>query len=80
MSNINLVFTYKGNNISMQCQPYEKLSDVYRRFSTKIQRNVGDFNFFLNAREVPPCDKTLEQLQVSNFCKFDAVGKDVIGA
>ena len=46
MSNINLVFTYKGNNISMQCQPDEKLSDVYRRFSTKIQRNVGDFNFF----------------------------------
>jgi hypothetical protein len=34
----------------------------------------------LNAREVPPCDKTLEQLQVSNFCKFDAVEKNVIGA
>ena len=80
MSNINLVFTYQGNNITMQCQPYEKLSDVYGRFSTKIQRNVGDFNFFLNAREVPPCDKTLEQLQVSNFCKFDAVEKNVIGA
>lgn len=80
MSNINLIFIYKGNNLSMQCMSTDKLRDVYTRFATKMQKNIDDFSYFSNAKEVPPCDKTLEQLQLRNYFTFNVVQKDVFGA
>ncbi len=80
MSNINLIFNYQGNNIAMQCKSFEKMIDIFQRFATKVQRNPGDFNFYINAMEVPPCDKTLENLQIFNLRTIDVVEKTVYGA
>ena len=80
MSNINLIFNYQGNPISMQCKSFEKLRDIYQRFGTKVQRNPGDFNYYINTMEVPPCDKTLENLQVHNYHQINVVDKTIVGA
>ncbi len=79
-NNINLIFNYQGNQITMQCQSNEKIKDVFKRFGTKVQRNADDFAFYYHAMEVHPSDKTLYNLQVSNYNTFNVVEKTIIGA
>ncbi len=80
MSNITLIFSYAGNNLSLQCQSNETLEAVYRRFCTKVDRNIGDFKFYYNSMEVPPCNKTLSNLNLQNFNQFNVVENNVVGA
>ena len=80
MSNLNLVFNFQGNSITMQCNSSEKLIDVYTRLCSKIGKNLSDCSFYRNAKEVPPCNKTLENLQITNFNSFVVVLKNIIGA
>ena len=80
MSNINLIFNYQGNNLSMQCQDSEKLKDVFQRFASKVQKNVNDLDFYFNSIQLIPCDKTLFNLQLRTFSTITAVDKYVTGA
>ena len=80
MSNLNIVFMYKGNSISIQTVSSEILTNLYKRFASKVGKNVGDLQFYFNAFEVPPCNKTLENLNLQNFNTFNVVERDVIGA
>ena len=80
MSNLNIMFQYKGNSISIQCKSNEILSDVYKRFASKFGKNVNELTFYYNSMEVPPCNKTLEQLNIQNFYSFNVVEKGVTGA
>ena len=78
--NINLIFIFQGNSYSIQCQENDKLNAIFLRFATKAQRNADDFIFYYHAMEVHPSDKTLYNLQVSNYNTFNVVEKTIIGA
>ena len=80
MSDLNIIFNYRGNSVPVQCKSNDKLKDVYSKFCNKVQGTVGDFKFYLNSMEVPPCEKNLEQLKVGNYFQFNAVENNVIGA
>ena len=80
MSNINLIFIFKGNIIALQCQVTEKLKDVFQRFANKIEIDVIYLDFYFNSMRLVPCDKTLFNLQIKNFSQINAVPKDVFGA
>ena len=80
MSNLTLIFNYEGNKISMQCNSNEKLNDVYNRFCSKVGQNMSNCAFYFNAKIVPPCNKTLENLQIKNFNAFSVVSNTVTGA
>jgi len=80
MSNINLIFIFKGNKITLQCQVTEKLKDVFQRFASKIEKDVKDLEFYFNSMRLVPCDKTLFNLQIKSFSEINAVATDVTGA
>ena len=80
MSNINLIFNFEGNNLSMQCQESDKLKDVFQKFATKVQRDVNDLVFYFNSVQLVAYDKTLFNLQLKPFSTINAVDKHVLGA
>ncbi len=80
MSNLTIIFQYQGNNISVQCKSNEVLSDLYKRFGNKVGRNPNELKFYFNSVEVPPCNKTLENLNLQNFYTFNVVENNVTGA
>ena len=73
MSDLNIIFVYQGNSVPVQCKSSDKLKDIYIKFCNKVQKSPNDLKFYLNSREVPSCEKNLEQLGVRNYCQFDAV-------
>ena len=79
-SNLTLLFQYEGNPITMQCKNDEILSDVYRRFCSKVGKDPKICKFYFNSKEVPPCNKKLENLGLKNLFTFNVVLTDVIGA
>ena len=80
MSNLNLIFSFQGNNLTMQCKDSDKLKDVFEKFATKVERNVSDLDFYFNSIRLVPCDKTLFNLQIKPFSNINAVDKHVVGA
>ena len=75
MSNLNLIFNFKGNNLTMQCQDTDKLKDVLQKFANKVEKNVDDLDFYINSIRLVPCDKTLFNLQIKPFSNINAVDK-----
>ena len=75
MSNLNLIFNFKGNKLTMQCQDTDKLKDVLQKFANKVQRNVDDLDFYINTIRLVPCDKTLFNLQIKTFYTINVVDK-----
>ena len=45
MSEANVVFTFIGINTVIQCKKEEKLRDICRRYSSKIERNIKTLLF-----------------------------------
>ena len=75
MSNLNLIFNFKGNILAMQCQDTDKLKDVLQRFANKVEKNVHDLDFYINSIRLVPCDKTLFTLQIKTFYTINVVDK-----
>ena len=81
MSDLNIIFNFQGNSVPVQCKSSDKLKDIYIKFCNKVQKNPKDIKFYLNSREVPSCEKNLEQLGVGNYYQFNAVFEsNVLGA
>ena len=45
-------FNYKGIVTKMICNLYEKLEDICKRFSNKIDKNFKDLDFFMNEKQI----------------------------
>ena len=80
-SNLNIVFNFAGNSITLQCKGNEVVDDVFKRFCAKAGVNSNDVKFYYNSSEVKYSGKTLENLGVKNFFNFSVVSaKHVSGA
>ena len=73
MENINLIFDFAGNRLTMQVLKSDKIDDVIQRFCTKAQVNRGDVKFYFDSREFNVSGKTIEQLNLQNFVTFTVV-------
>ena len=45
MENIEVIFEYKGQKISIQCKRDEKMKDISERFANKIVENLNNLDF-----------------------------------
>ena len=60
MSTVN--FNYNGNNIIIQCNAYEKMKDIYSRFSTKDCISPQSLLFLYDGKNVTNIESTLGEL------------------
>ena len=80
-NNITLIFEFKGNKMTMQCQKDDKIDDVFQRFCTKAQVKLDEVQFYYNSTIWTYKGKTLEQLGLQSFFTFNVVSeKTVVGA
>ena len=58
-----VVFSYKGQEIHIQCDSNEKLKDIINRFATKIQIDISKIYFLYGGKNI---NKELEFNQITN--------------
>ena len=83
MSDLNLVFKYQGNSITMQCKETDIISDVFARYCFKAGLDINEVKFYANTVEVPSSNKTLFALGINNkmYHTFDVTrATGVVGA
>jgi len=58
---ITLIFNFFGKNITMQCSSSDKMSDIFKKFISKleIQTDISDFKYIYNQKELSD-ESTLE--------------------
>ena len=60
MATVN--FNFNGNNIIIQCNTYDKMKDIYSRFSTKACISSQSFIFLYNGKNVTNTESTFGEL------------------
>ena len=48
MSEANVVFTFMGNDIVIQCMKEQKIKDICKKYSSKIERHINTLVFIYN--------------------------------
>ena len=48
MSEANVIFIFMGNNMVIQCMKKEKMRDICKRYSSKIERHINTLLFLYN--------------------------------
>ena len=82
MSNLALVFSFSGNNWTLQCKSTDVIGDVFNKFCAKALLDPNEVKFYFNSFEIKKdCGKTVRALNLKTFTTFDVVrAKIVIGA
>ena len=65
MSEINLIFVFKGNKIKIQTNKKELFKDIFKKFRAKIQNNKNSIYFLYNGTTIEE-DLTLEKINKKN--------------
>ena len=52
MSQINVIFNYKGKTTQITCKNTEIMSDICDRFSSEIKESVNNINFKCNGNSI----------------------------
>ena len=48
MAEVKIIFTYNGNNETMECKRDEFMLDIYKRYVMKIQVDLKKLYFLFN--------------------------------
>ena len=74
MSNININFNFKGNNILVPATSDMLFAEVALIYSQKIGKNMKDLKFFYNSQELYPASgKTLSEYNLCNMSIINVV-------
>ena len=74
MSNININFNFKGNNILVPATSDMLFAEVELQCLQKIGKNSEDLKFFYNSQELNPVSgKTLSEYKLHNMSRIDVV-------
>ena len=74
MSNINIYFTFKGNNILVPATSDMLFAEVALKYLQKIGKSYEGLKFFYNSQELNPATgKTLSQYNLCNMSRIDVV-------
>ena len=52
MSENHLIFTYKNEDMIVQCSNEEKMKDIFQRFSKKINKDLNSLKFLLGGNQI----------------------------
>ena len=52
MSRANVIFTLDGVNLTIQCTTEDKMKDICKNYSTKINKNMNSLLFLYEENEV----------------------------
>ena len=55
-------FYYKGQNIKIQCNQYEKMNEIFKKFSSKAGTNKDSFVFIYNGNIITNEELTFDEL------------------
>ena len=48
----NVIFNYKGNDINIQCNLNDKIEDIYKKYETKLGKNISKLYFLYNGNKI----------------------------
>ena len=72
--NYTIIFKFSSSMTAMQqCKKTDLIDDVFNKFCQNALVNQKDITFYLGSKEFTYRGKTLEQLNITNFTKFDIV-------
>ena len=52
MSEANVIFSLNGKNLTIQCKTEDKMNDICKNYSTKINKNINSLLFFYEGNKV----------------------------
>ena len=52
MSEANVVFTYMGEDMVIQCMKEQKMKDICKKYSYKIERHINTLIFMYNGNQI----------------------------
>ena len=52
MSEANIIFTLDGVNLTIQCTIEDKMKDICKCYSTKINKNMNSLSFLYEGKKV----------------------------
>ena len=73
MSNINIIFNFKGNNILVPATSDMMFAELVLIYSGKIGKNIEDLKFFYNSQELRDSCKTLSEYNLCNMSIINVV-------
>ena len=66
-----MIFSLKGDPITIQCTPTDTLNQVFDKFCFKAGQNRSDVSFYCDAQRIEGNDKTLFQLGITSNRVFN---------
>ena len=80
MSEANVIFTFDGENLTIQCSKSDKMRDICQKFAIKAEKNINSFLFLYGGNQ-PNLDLTFAEQATSldkanNVMKVLAYGKE----
>ena len=52
MSNASVIFSFEGKDILIQCSKEDKMKDICRKYSNKIERNINSLVFLYSGNQI----------------------------
>ena len=61
-----VVFSYNGQNIIIQCNSYDLIYEIFQKFSTKANKDLNSLYFLYNGRMISNQFLTLDKIMNSD--------------
>ena len=52
MSNANIIFTFEGRDIVIQCSKEDQMKDICQKYVNKIDKNINSFIFIYGGNQL----------------------------
>ena len=52
MSEANVIFSFEGVDVKIQCSKEDKMKDICQKYSNKIQKNINSLIFLYNGTKI----------------------------
>ena len=73
---VEIEFNYNQAKTIIQCNLNDKMKTIFQKYSTKIDKNVGELYFLLNGRKLEE-DSTLKDINSNNESKIHILALDL---
>ena len=62
MENSILKFSYKGQNVEIQCKRNENLTDIFKKYTNKINKDINNIYFINNGNIIKNYNIKVEKI------------------